>query len=89
MRMVSGDGRHGVRLKGGRMSRWEFNIKVIDVHQGMPLNFDIPAMRIECCKCGFTHIVTLEEINGEPMLHFYVDDEATKLANKRRRKEKK
>ena len=50
------------------------------VLEGEPLEFDKPAMLLECCGCGLNHLVVLVERDGMPMLKYYRDDYETEKA---------
>jgi len=48
--------------------------KAIKVIGGEPLHFDMLAMRIECCKCGYHHFIILDTRAEIPKLIFLADE---------------
>ena len=44
------------------------------VLQGEPLVFDKPSVILACGECGLKHTVQLDEVEGVPVLRFFLWD---------------
>ena len=53
------------------------------VVNGDILEFDIPAMVVECCCCGLTHVFVLRHIEGRPVLQVFESPYETDDARKK------
>ena len=42
------------------------------VKNGDVLDFDKPSMVVSCCRCNMKHTIQLDEVDGRPVLRYFL-----------------